>query len=584
MNPSTSQKWLQLLSSELSGFESAIIMIADPKNKRLRTIAKWPEKISNPKVFSLIVKQTLEKKEKICLPNIVDSDNNSSDLYSLPIKKGNSLFGILTVKTSAQPVEMQKVILSAMKKSSKWLLLISLRNSNEDDFYIRVVALLAACFEKSSYKETVTSLVTELTKSFKCERVALSEYRSHHSRVIALSNSANFEAQSNLIRDISSCMDESIDQDSPMKYPDPGTQLINRSHQKLIDRFGTGSICTFPLSHEYKIFGSILLLRSETARFEDKDVRLCEQVFSLIAPNLILKKEQERNLISKIGHSISHLFTSTFSIRRLKLKLVLATITLLLAMTILIQDDFRISAPAILEGKIQRVVAAPFSGFLVSASVRAGDRVTAGEVMASLDDSGLKLELAKLQGSLKKGLRELRKAQSTRDLVSVSVLNERVKQIAAEIDLAYLQLDRVNLITPFDGVIIEGDLSQTLGSPVERGEMLFKIAPLEGYRIILKVDEKQISHIKQGQTGTLVLPSMTEQTYPLIVEKITVASKVEDGTNIFRVEASVKNTTDKLRPGMQGVGKILVGRGPLLWNWTHEIVGMIRIWLWTWWP
>ena len=31
--------------------------------------------------------------------------------------------------------------------------------------------------------------------------------------------------------------------------------------------------------------------------------------------------------------------------------------------------------------------------------------------------------------------------------------------------------------------------SQLLGSPVERGDTLFKIAPLSGYRIILKVDE-----------------------------------------------------------------------------------------------
>ena len=63
-----------------------------------------------------------------------------------------------------------------------------------------------------------------------------------------------------------------------------------------------------------------------------------------------------------------------------------------------IESDFRVSADASLEGKIQRVVSAPVSGYLLSASVRAGDTVRQGDIMASLDDAELKLELAKHDG------------------------------------------------------------------------------------------------------------------------------------------------------------------------------------------
>jgi len=204
--------------------------------------------------------------------------------------------------------------------------------------------------------------------------------------------------------------------------------------------------------------------------------------------------------------------------------------------------------------------------------------------MASLNDSEIKLQLAKLQGELQKSRREFREAQSSRDLVKVRIINEQINQALAEIELTQQQLHRINLTAPFDGVVIEGDLSQSLGSPVERGEALFKIAPLEGYRIILKVDESQISYIKQNQSGTLILPSLSDHPLPLNVEKITVAAEAEDGANIFRVEASLNENNDLLRPGMQGIGKVDAGRARLIWIWTHEITDWIHLKLWSWWP
>jgi RND family efflux transporter MFP subunit len=256
----------------------------------------------------------------------------------------------------------------------------------------------------------------------------------------------------------------------------------------------------------------------------------------------------------------------------------------LLTLTSLVEAEFRVTADAVLEGEVQRVVAAPISGYLLSSAVRAGDTIRKGEVMASLNDAELKLELTKLKGRLQKSRREYRKAQSDRDLVNVRVIKEQINQVNAEIELTRQQLDSITLTAPFDGVVIEGDLSQMLGSPVERGDALFKIAPLEGYRIILKVDESEISYVSQGQAGTLTLSSLSNRNLPLQVEQITSVARAEDGANIFRVEASLANAPELLRPGMEGVGKINAGRERLVWIWSHEIIDWLRLWIWTWWP
>jgi hypothetical protein len=46
---------------------------------------------------------------------------------------------------------------------------------------------------------------------------------------------------------------------------------------------------------------------------------------------------------------------------------------------------------------------------------------------------------------------------------------------------------------------------------------------------------------------------------------------VDQGRNFFRVEASATGDIAKLRPGMEGVGKIDVDRRKLLWIWTHKL-------------
>ena len=268
----------------------------------------------------------------------------------------------------------------------------------------------------------------------------------------------------------------------------------------------------------------------------------------------------------------------------MRFKLTAIAIAAILVMASLVETTFRIGADAVLEGEVQRVVAAPISGYLLSSAVRAGDTIRKGEVMASLDDSELRLELTKLNGRLQKSRREYREAQSSRDLVGVRVIKEQISQIDAEIDLVEQQLASIHLTAPFDGVVIEGDLNQMLGSPVERGDSLFKIAPLEGYRIILKVDESKISYVNEGQTGSLTLSSLSQRTFPIRVERITSVARAEDGANTFRVEASLPGVPKMLRPGMQGIGKINAGQERMIWIWTHEIIDWLRLWVWSWWP
>jgi multidrug efflux pump subunit AcrA (membrane-fusion protein) len=159
-----------------------------------------------------------------------------------------------------------------------------------------------------------------------------------------------------------------------------------------------------------------------------------------------------------------------------------------------------------------------------------------------------------------------------------------VGQAEAQLALAQERLTRAAILAPFDGIVVSGDLSQNIGSPVEQGKVLFEVAPLEGYRVILQVDDRDIAHLAASQRGQLVLSGLPDQRLPFTVSTVTPVATQIDGRNVFRVEARIDGAAPRLRPGMEGIGKVSIEDRSLLWVWTHTFVDWLRLSLWNWMP
>ena len=584
MSDRFSEKWLETLCSMLPDVHSAVFMVPEPGADQMHLLAHWPDGLNEHNDFFDSIKYALKKRGDVCLAKARVVDGQDLDFFAKPIYIRSDLAGVLSIKMKHLPSSEHLDVFHSLKRGEQWLGLANPNKSDSDEFYGSVVGVLASCFEQQGYQQGLMRMVSELTSEFDCERVAFAEMRGLHCSLVALSNSADFDQRSNLVRRIADAMDEAVEQDHAILFPDSDSKLIQRAHQKLLRNHDLSSVATIPLASSGKVFGAVTLIGSESSPLDDRALERCQQILSLLAPFLMLKRDQERGLLARMADCIGSTLGTLFGLRYLKTKLAVIVVATILTMASLVEADFRITADAVLEGEVQRVVAAPISGYLLSSAVRAGDTIRKGEIMASLNDSELKLELARLNGGLQKSRREYREAQSTRDLVGVRVIKEQINQIIAETELIEQQLQSIHLTAPFDGVVIEGDLSQALGSPVERGDTLFKIAPLDDYRIILKVDEREIAYVEQGQQGLLTLSSLSQQSMPIRIERITSVAKAADGANFFRVEASLPEAGLNLRPGMEGVGKINAGRERMVWIWTHDVIDWLRLWVWSWWP
>ena len=584
------QNWLDIQCKLIPDCCSALLLMVKPDTTTIQPLAQWPLDTKEPLQLVTIAQLAVKNGGNVLNGNVLVSKSQKQgfDYFASPIVINKQLVGVIALKTNAQSEQSQRQIFDLLELGKPWLELSSTPSETErtKNFYSTIVSLVATCLEQNSYHEALIALITELAKEFQCERVTIGEIKRQHAEVIALSNSAKFDSRATLLRTIANAMDEAVDQNMIINYPPNGNlhPYISRAHQELARKYGTGSLCTIPFANQNSIFAVVTLERSEEQPFNPEAVQLLDLTMSLLGPYLQLKRAEEKSLFEKMGNGLTKALSEFFGYKHAGLKATGLGIIFLLTITSIVKGDFRIHADAVLEGKVQRVVAAPMQGFILTANARAGDTLKKGELMATMDDADLKLEAIKLTSQQQQTAREYREAMAKSDLVKVNVLNAQLEQVKAQLELINEQLQRTNIVAPFDGVVIEGDLSQSLGSPVERGNSLFKMAPLEGYRIILKVNERLIAFVQQGQTGTLALSSMPEQTFPLTVEKITAVSKAEDGSNIFRVEASLLDQSTLLRPGMAGIGKIHVGQKALLWIWTHEMMDWVKLWFWSWWP
>jgi RND family efflux transporter MFP subunit len=243
--------------------------------------------------------------------------------------------------------------------------------------------------------------------------------------------------------------------------------------------------------------------------------------------------------------------------------------------------SYHVGAPARLEGSVQRIVASPIDGFLEQVNVRPGDRVRANEVIAELALRDLQAERAKRQSELAQHENLYGAALARADRTQLVIHHAKAAEAQAQLTLVEHQLQRARIRAPFDGVVIKGDLSQSLGAPVQRGEVLMTLAPDERFRVIIEVDERDIARVRPGQRGRLALAAAPGETLGFHVSRILPVAVASDGRNFFEVEAVFDDEGNSLRPGLRGVAKIGVGQHSLLWIATHRVVEWLHLAVWS---
>jgi len=446
----------------------------------------------------------------------------------------------------------------------------------------KALQLLASLLSHEGFSGAASAFTSELAALMGVDEVAVGFDDNGGAIVAGLSRRSDFQSESELVQLLAAAMDEALVQRTTVTFPsaDGGTK-ITLAHAELVRTHGVSAF-TVPMANDGRIFGAVTLLRSGPEPLESDEIARCENLVCLAGPILELKRDAERPWHKRLSRFLRNFTARLFGHGHLRLKAIAGASAALLAVLMLLPITYHVSAPARLEGAVQAALVAPADGFLRSANVRPGDRVTANQVLAELSQEELLLERRKWESAHAQHENAGPAALARYDRGQYIISQAKADEARAEMDLIDTMLVRSRIVAPFDGIVIEGDLSQSLGAPVERGEVLMVIAPAGEYRLIVEVDERDIAALQVGQPGELALSALTERNFGFVVERVTPVADARDGRNFFEVVARVDSDEASLQPGLRGVARINAGKRSFAWIWTHGIIDSLSVTIWSW--
>lgn len=587
-----SSAWLALSVSMVSGVTQAVVLLREEEGEGFLPAAIWPEGVTKLDSLGRAAQKALQAGQAVYLG---DEDGNADGRARIahPLLTEGRAWGVVVLELETRPEDHLRSIARGLQASCGWLQKLDphakVSTADEGDAGARLVLeTIAVLAEKESFKAAALGLATRLEKELECERVSVGLSKKLRVIVQAVSTSPQFVQKTNLVRSIESAMEEACDQETTVQHPviEDGPFVASIAHRAHARAYGHRSILTVPFDRNGEIVGAISLERPEGHGFSEEEVLAVEAIAALAGPTLHLAKQEELWIGSKVWGSTKSLVSGLLSERKRAVRLGLGVASAILLFLIFFQVDYRVSSDVFLEPREQLLLSSPVQGYVSEAPARAGDIVKAGDLIYSLDETQLRLERERLVGEESQAEKRHLQAMAVGSSADVRILAARREQLKAQRELAEEQLSKLNVVAPHDGVIASGDLSQSIGSPLDKGQVVYSLALLEDFRVVLEVPDSEIDEFAVGQEGVILLTAMPDREFSIKVERLTPVSSSKEGLNYFRVEASLLEDADSdlFRPGMEGVGKVAVGRRGLLWTWTHSALDTIRLFMWKWTP
>lgn len=601
--------WLAIQCRLIPDIWTAVVLVRSPGSDVLAVAASWPGGSRDASHLTAAARKAMDERQGVVLRQPAVGGAAGRTLVGYPIESEGRPWAVVALDAASRPEGPMRDALRQLHWGAAGLELMACRQALEDAAAARarqktVLEVIAASTEHARFTAAATALATELATRLHCSRVSIGFVHRGQCRIEAVSHSAQFKRRTDALRAVEAAMDEALDQRStvaspPVGEPAPAAEataavpvLLHRAHDALAAHNGGGACCTVLLAQRSgttdemadDMAGAITLERQGALAFEADTVALCEAVAALAGPMLARHRRDDLGSAARALDSGRAALHALLGPRHWTAKLLAIGLPVLAALLLLVPGTFRVSAPTVLEPSLLLAATSPIAGYIREAPVRAGDRVASGAIVARLDDRDLQIERLKWTSQHSELEKTLRQALADGNGPQLGIVGAQLEQAAAQVARVDEQLARAVIKAPFDGLVVSGDLSQKLGSPVERGAVLFEVAPLEGFRLVLKVDESDIAHVHPGQRGTLLNAALPNEPVGFTVTAVTPVANARDGRNTFRVEARLDATDVGVRPNMEGVGKIDVDRRSLLWIWTRQTMNAARLLAWSWLP
>lgn len=197
------------------------------------------------------------------------------------------------------------------------------------------------------------------------------------------------------------------------------------------------------------------------------------------------------------------------------------------------------------------VLAAEVPGTVETLRVEEGQRVAAGQVVATVDTRALEQELAEAQAVHEQAADQHRRAEALfekRSITRSAVVDAEAARgvAAARLSSARLRLEKSRIEAPWPGVI--ASRSVEVGDYVVPGQPVVELLDISRLKVRAPVPASDVPFVEVGEPVTIRISSLPGESFEGTVVRL--AAELDPSARTLGLEAEISNRDGRLKPGM----------------------------------
>lgn len=213
---------------------------------------------------------------------------------------------------------------------------------------------------------------------------------------------------------------------------------------------------------------------------------------------------------------------------------------------------------ATLEAEQEATVVAKVRGIVREIYAEEGDRVTAGQVIAKIEDEQYRFEADRAKATLDRLYNDFQRKTELfeKNLISAEAFQNsqyEYESQKATHELAQLNLEYTSVRSPIGGIVSERFIKP--GNMIGIDQQVYKVTDFSPLQAVLHVPEHEMPKIRKDQTAQLQADALPGQVFEGRVERISPV--IDPLTGTFKVTIYIDETGGQLRPGMFGRVRIV---------------------------
>ncbi|MGB2824990.1 MAG: HlyD family efflux transporter periplasmic adaptor subunit, partial [Phycisphaerae bacterium] len=448
------------------------------------------------------------------------------------------------------------------------------------------MATLTAVNEHERFLAAAMAFCNELASRWRCERVGVGFLKARYVELLAMSHTEKFSRKMQAVQLIEAAMEECLDQDVEIAFPaGDEADFVSRDARELSAQGGPTAVLSLPLRKAGRVAAVVTMERALDSPFDDEEVESLRLTCELCAPRLADLRGRDRWIGAKAADGLRGGLAALVGPRYTWMKLLAVLLVAGGLYVGLATGEYRIEAPFVLEAARRQVLPAPFDGEIEAVHVEVGDEVQQGQVLARLKTVALERQANAARAELFEYRKQADSARAEKKWAEAQMAAAKGSQLTEKIQLLTERIEKASIRSLIAGTVVSGDLERFVGASVEKGQVLFEVAPIRSLRAELSVPEDQIADLlaarREGEVrGTLAAVSYPDEKIGFVVDRIHPMAEEADDQAVFKVRAALGSARNWMRPGMEGVAHVSLGRRRLAWLWSRRLVNRLRLWLW----